>query len=144
MPGFLSEVLTWSENYDILLAVETALELKMPPTEFINPNKVSTGRWSGLDKRLALAHKLMSNETCKMCGNPIWVCRNEDRNVDFSIRVGTCHSKQNLDKDEERRSKAKTGKLKAGQYLYSVPMQVNGQPLPHGTRKSYFESLSED
>lgn len=144
MPGFLAEALTWNENHHILVAVETAYELNMPPTDFINPMKKEEGIWSGLDKKLVYAYKLIQKETCGLCGNPIWICRNEDRNIDFSIRVGVCHSKANMEKEEERRSKTKSGKLKNGQYLYSTPIQVNGKPIPKGTRKAYFENLSED
>lgn len=144
MPGFLSEALTWSENYGILLAVETALELKMPPTEFIRPDTEFSGQWSGLDKKLALAHKIMNKETCGLCGKPIWVCRNTSNNVDFSARVGLCYSKAELEKEETKRSKRKSGKLRPGEYLYLVPMQVDGSEIPRGTRAAYFKSLSEE
>ena len=144
MPDFLSEALTWSENHHILVAVETAYELHMPPSDFLSPGDGVDGEWSGLDKKLVYAYKLMQKEICPMCQNPIWVCRNEDRNIDFSVRVGTCYSKQALDKNEAARSKRTNGKLKDGQYLYTTPIQVNGEPIPHGTRKQYFESLAED
>jgi len=144
MPGFLSEALTWNENYSILLAVETALELKQPPLDFIRPNRKDLGQWSGLDKKLAMAHKIMEKETCGLCGNPIWICRNEDNNVDFSIRVGTCHSKSKMEKNEASRSKRKNGKLKEGQYLYSVPMNVDGTEIAKGARAAYYENLSKE
>lgn len=144
MPGFLAEALTWSDNHHILAAVEVAYELHMPPLDFLRPTREDEGTWSGLDKKLVYAYKIMQNEICGYCKQPVWICRNDDSNIDFSIRVGTCHSKATMDKDEERRSKSKTGKLKNGQYLYSVPMQVNGKPIPRGTRKRYYESLSED
>lgn len=144
MPDFLSEALTWSENYHILIAVETAIDLKLPPTEFLDPSKKPTGEWSGLDKKLAMALRIKERETCKLCGNPIWICRSEDRDIDFSIRTGTCHSKQRLEKKEKQRSKQKNGDLKEGQYLYSVPMKVNGSEIEHGARERYFKSLSEE
>jgi len=144
MRGFLAEVLTWDENYATLLAVETALELKQPPMDFVRPNRKDHGQWSGLDKKLAIAHKIMEKETCGLCGNPIWICRNEDNNIDFSIRVGTCHSKSKMEKSEASRSKRKNGKLKEGQYLYSVPMNVDGTEITKGTRASYYKTLSEE
>lgn len=143
MPGFLAEVLTWPENYSVAVAVETAINLKMPPLNFILLHKNSAA-WSGLDKKLALAHTIMSNEVCQSCGQPIWVCRSTDNNIDFSIRTATCHAKAKIEKTEESRSKRRNGKLKPGQYLYPVAQQVNGEPIPKGARQEYFKSLSEE
>lgn len=143
MPGFLAEALTWNENYHIALAVETALNLNMPPLNFIQLDR-NSAEWSGLDKKLAIANTIMNKEVCNSCGQPIWICRNDSNNIDFSIRVATCHSKAALEKSEESRSKRRNGKLKPGQYLYSVPVQVNGDEIPRGTRAEYFESLSEE
>lgn len=144
MPGFLSEALTWSENYSVLIAVETAINLKMPPTDFIFTQRESSGEWSGLDKKLAMALQILNKETCKLCGNPIWICRSEDREIDFSVRTGICFSKQRLEKKEKSNAKKKNGELKEGQYLYTVPMQYNGEEIPRGARERYFKSLSEE
>ena len=143
MPDFLAEVLTWSENFYINVAIETALKLNQPPIGFIN-DSLGGDEWTWLDKRLAVAFNLMNKEVCESCGKPIWICRNDDRNIDFSVRVAKCYAKEALERDEESRSKRKNGKLKKGEYLYVVPIQVNGQELPKGLRSQYFNSLAEE
>lgn len=143
MPDFLAEVLTWNENYHVTIAIETALNLHKAPTSFILVHN-QTDEWSPLDKKLAVAFTLMNKEVCQSCMQPIWICRNSDSNIDFSIRVGKCYAKAAIEKSEESRSKRKNGKLKHGEYLYAVPMQVNGKELDKGTRSKYFQSLAEE
>lgn len=144
MPDFLAEVLTWSENYYIALAIETALELKLPPLGFIRMDDDASPVWSGLDKKLAVAFKIMEKEVCGSCNQPIWICRNTSNDIDFSIRVDTCYSKKAMEEAEKKRSRMRDGKLKPGQYLYSVPVTASGDELPRGLRKAYFENLSEE
>lgn len=142
MPGFLAEQLTLSENYHVAVATETALNLNMPPLEFILDE--SSGGWSRLDKKLAIAMTIMNKEKCGGCGNPVWVCRNSSNNIDFSVRKGICYAKAAQDKYEERQSKLRNNKTKPGEFVYTVPMQVNGKPIPVGTRSEYYAAEAED
>ena len=143
MPDFLAEVLTWPENYGAALAIETALNLNMPPTDFISFTNDSGGKWSGLDKKLAVAFTIMGKELCPNCGSPTWICRNSDNNIDFSVRKGTCHGKAALDKNQAQATKRGV-KPKPGEFQYVVPMQVNGQEIPKGTRAQYYQDESEN
>lgn len=143
MPDFLAEALTWNDHYHLAVAIETALQLNKAPLSFILTER-SVDEWTALDKKLAVAFTLMNKEVCQSCGQPIWICRNSDRNIDFSVRAATCYAKAAIEKKEESRSKQKNGKLKHGEYLYVVPMQVNGKELEKGTRSKYFQSLAEE
>lgn len=143
MPGFLSEALTWSENYHIALAVETAIGLNRPPTEFIIYGR-NGGSWSEVDKKLAIAFTIMQKEKCGGCGHPVWVCRNTSNKIDFSVRSGMCYAKAKESKMEERRNKQKNFKPKHGEYNYVVPVMVDGSDIPHGLRGEYYEALAED
>lgn len=140
MPGFLAEVLTWGHNFQYTLAVETAMELHLPPTVFIIPDRQPTDGWSDADKKLALAWTILKKETCGKCGQPLWICRSNNKNLSFKIRTDICYASMALEKWQES-SRGK--KLKKGESPYIVPsMYREDEKLP--TRRDYQKQLEED
>lgn len=138
MPDFLAEVLTWPDNYYNAIAVETAVNMGLPPTSLLTEKQPSE-EWSREDKKLAMAWTLLQHETCGYCAQPLWVCRTESSNVRFRTQKGVCFAKQAQDKYAE----SKQGKdLKPGEYLYTTAYTQDGSPLP--SRREYLESLNED
>lgn len=139
MPDFLADALTWPSNYAHLLGVETAYKLGVPPTLMILDSRTTGTEWTKSDKKLAMAWTILQRETCRECGQPLWICRSDNKSLTFSIRTDTCYAKAALDKWGE----SKQGKnLKKGEAPYVVPNMRSEEPLP--SRRSYLERLAED
>lgn len=140
MPDFLAEVLTWPNNYYNAIAVQTAVEMGIPPTSLLTDEQPSK-EWSRADKKLAMAWTILQKETCNSCGQPLWICRSTNRDLTFKIRRGLCFATQELEKFKESRN----GKnLKKGEYPFAVPVMRNDDNAPLPSRREYFESLTED
>ena len=139
MPGFLAEVLTWPSNHGVALAVQTAMDLHMPPSMFILTDKQPTDPWTQVDKKLALAWTVLQRETCKQCGQPLWICRSSERDLGFSVRTDVCYASAEL---EKWKTTKRASSLKKGEHPYVVAqMRKDEQPMP--TRKRYLLELSE-
>lgn len=88
------------------------------------------------------AYQILQDETCNECGNPVWVCRNEEAaNVGFKVKTAKCFAKAELDKWAEKEDKKKSKKKKYGEYPYVTPYTYDGSDFP--SRRSYYESLAQ-
>jgi len=95
--------------------------------------------WTELDFLLIEAMQILEDETCQLCGNPIWVCRNEEAaNVGFKVRVATCYGKAELDKWQEIDEK-RENKNRYGQYPYIVAYTYDESDMP--SRQRYYQGL---
>lgn len=140
MPDFLAEALTWPKNYTSMLAVQTAMDMKLPPTLMLLDKKQPTDPWTQQDKKLAVAWTILNKETCKECGNPLWICRSENKYLGFKVQKAHCYAKAELQKWE---GSAAGKNLKPGDYPYVVPKMYDKEmSLP--TRSEYIEQLIED
>jgi len=98
--------------------------------------------WTPFDFMLIEAMQMLEDETCTECGNPIWICRNEDAsNVGFRIKVSKCFAKAELDKWRESEEKSNSNKKKYGETPYIVAYTYDESPFP--TRESYYQGLSD-
>ena len=89
------------------------------------------------------AYQILQDETCNECGNPIWICRNEEAgNVGFKVKTAKCFAKAELDKYNEKEDKKKSKKKTYGEYPYVVPYTYDNSDFP--SRSSYLESLAQD
>ena len=138
MPDFLAEVLTWSHNYSYLMAVQTAVKLGLPPTSFVTNKSPSEG-WSREDKKLAIAVTILERETCDKCGQPLWICRSNNRNLLFKTRKATCYAKAEFEKASKKKQNEN---LKPGEYMYVVPFMLDDSSLP--SRREWLDDLAED
>lgn len=141
MPDFLSDVLSRSQNYGMMQAVEAALDLHMPPTAFIYNAKQPTDPWDQDDKKIAVAAHILKKQTCPKCGQPLWICRSDDRNLTFKVKKEVCHSSKALEDKQASDEKAKR-KLKNGEFYYTVPDMLFDSPYP--TRADWLESMNSD
>lgn len=137
MPDFLAEVLTWPKNYGYALAVRSALEWHIPPTTLIVAQKQPTDPWTMADKKLAVAFTILQRETCKECGQPLWICRSSNKNLLFKVRKDTCYSKREL----EVWSKKNAKNLKPGEHTYVIAEMRNDEEMP--SRREYLEALED-
>lgn len=137
MPDFLAEVLTWPKSFAHTLAVQTAMAVGVPPTVFILKDKQPEDGWSPADKKLAIAWTILQRETCKVCGNPLWICRSSNKNLLFSVRKDTCYA----DAEHKRWEKKNKNPLKPGEYAYVLPTMRNDEPFPG--RAEYMLNLDE-
>lgn len=141
MPDFLSDVLSRENNYGIAQAVGAALELKLAPTLFIYNDKQPDDPWDQTDKKLAVAMHILNKQTCPKCGQPLWICRSDDRNLTFKVKTGTCYATKALEDKQAANEKAKR-KLKNGEFQYVVPEMLFENTFP--TRADWLESMSDD
>jgi hypothetical protein len=96
--------------------------------------------WVPFDFLLLEAYQTLEDESCNECGNPIWVCRNDEAtNVGFKIKVGKCFAKAELDKWLEKDNKK--NRKTYGETPYIVAYTYDGSTMP--TRRSYLQSLME-
>ncbi|UXO93836.1 hypothetical protein Pan2_17 [Pseudanabaena phage Pan2] len=77
---------------------------------------------------------------CDKCGNPIWLCRNDDSRVRFEVRTYICQADKELAKRRKDREKKKRD-LKDGEYEYVSAVPDFGSELP--TRDDYYKMLAE-
>ena len=85
---------------------------------------------------------MLQDETCSMCGNPIWICRNEyANNIGFKIKSSKCFAKAELDKHQERESKKKSKVKKHGEQEYVLAYAYDGGEMP--SRMSYLTAVAE-
>lgn len=98
--------------------------------------------WKKIDFLLVEAMQILEDETCKECGSPIWVCRNENaQNVGFKIKIATCYAKQQLDKWQDDESKKKKAPNRFGQYPYIVPYTYDGSEMP--SRAQFYKEAAQ-
>ena len=101
-----------------------------------------TEPWTKFDFLLLEAYQILKDETCQMCGNPIWICRNEFAdNVGFKIKTTKCFAKAELDRYQEQQDKKKSKSKKHGEQEYVLAYTYDGSDMP--TRLSYYKQLSE-
>lgn len=138
MPGFLADVLTQPRNAQYLLAVQTAVDMSLPPTMMIYVDK-QPDTWTKQDKKLAMAWKMLERERCQYCGQPLWICRSGNNQLGFKVRTDTCYADAELNLP---RNKKNAENLKPGEHQYVVPYMLNNEPLP--SRHAYMTELRED
>lgn len=84
---------------------------------------------------------MLQEETCGECGNPIWVCRNEDASwIGFKVKTTKCFAKAEMDKWREAQEK-KSKKQAPGVIPYVVPFSYDDRPMP--SRMDFYASLSD-
>jgi len=102
-----------------------------------------TDPWISLDFLLIEAMQILEEETCSECGNPIWVCRNENaNNVGFKIKTATCYAKLEFDKWQELQEKKKDQKKKHGQFPYIEAYTYDESDMP--SRMQFYKGLIEN
>ena len=101
-----------------------------------------TDPWVPFDFMLLEALQVLEQETCSECGNPIWVCRNDDaHNVGFKVKTTTCYAKAEMDRWQERQQKNNKS-LAPGELPYTIAYTYDDGPMP--TRKSYYDAMMTD
>lgn len=137
MPDFLADVLTQDRNSGYLLSVETAMSIQLPPTVMIYDDR-QPDKWTKEDKKLAMAWTILERERCQYCGQYMWICRSDNKNLLYSVRTDTCNAQRELDSKD---NKKKSEKLGPGEHQYVVPYMYDDSPLP--SRHEYLKSLAE-
>lgn len=85
---------------------------------------------------------MLQDETCSQCGNPIWICHNEEaHSVGFKVKTTKCFAQAELEKWQEKQEKSGNKKKKYGERPYVVPYTYDNSEMP--SRQSYYESLAQ-
>jgi hypothetical protein len=121
--------------------IKAAITASIRPVSMIFHEQPSDP-WTPFDFMLLEAYQMLQEETCAECGNPIWVCRNDNaHNVGFKVKTSTCYAKAELDKWHDKQSKKDGAKNNFGEIPYVVPYTYDESDLP--TRTSYYKYLAE-
>lgn len=100
-----------------------------------------TDPWNEFDFLLVEALQILEDETCRECGNPIWICRNEEAaHVGFKVKTSTCFAKAEMDRWQAAQEK-KGKKSTPGELPYVIAFTYDDGPMP--TRMSYYRGLSD-
>ena len=144
MPGFLADVLSRGKNFGMMQSIEAALDLRMPPTTLIYTARQPSDEWDDFDKKLAVAAHILKKQTCPKCGQPLWICRSDNNNLDFVVRTAVCYSSKALETARKKREKsnAKNKDLKPGEFEYVEPVMLFDAKMP--TRDEWLKSLQEE
>jgi hypothetical protein len=101
-----------------------------------------TDPWIPFDFMLIEALQILEDETCNECGNPVWICRNENAtNVGFKIKSTVCFAKAELEKWQEAQEKKNSSSRNYGELPYISAYTYDDGPLP--TRRSYYDSFAD-
>ena len=104
------------------------------------------GDWDKKDRNLLEAYQILDDERCSECGNPVWICRNPDSNVQFTVKSDVCYGKRafeekNTDWSQFKNAKEKSkARSKLGVIEYPQAFTLDEGPLP--TRREYYEALA--
>lgn len=98
----------------------------LPPTMFMTDRQPTDG-WTREDKKLAIAFTILQKETCNQCGQPIWICRSDNKNLGFKVKTAICYAKRELDKWGESARGKNIGK---GEYAYIEAFMYSDEKLP--------------
>jgi hypothetical protein len=99
--------------------------------------------WVPLDFLLVEAMEILEEETCAECGNPIWICRNENAsNVGFKIKTAVCYAKYEFDKWQEAQEKKKDSGKKHGQFPYIQAYTYDDSDMP--SRMQFYKDMIEN
>lgn len=124
-----------------MVKLRAAIENKIRPSAMLFHEQPDLP-WTKFDFLLLEAYQMLQDETCSMCGNPIWICRNEyANNVGFKVKSAKCFAKAELDKHQERESKKKSKNKKHGEQEYILAYAYDGGELP--TRMSYLNAIAD-
>lgn len=96
--------------------------------------------WEPSDFKLIEAYQILQDETCSMCGQPIWICRSDSSDIQIKVRKAQCNVSAETEKKQAADEKAKR-KMKPGEYYYTVVDTYSGGYLP--TRTEFYEAQSE-
>jgi len=105
-----------------------------PPSSFI----LGTDRtkWNKWDILVAEAYEIVQREKCGQCGLPIWICRSDDEDIQFSIKRDTCHAIAT----KERYEKKQKGDPDPGVSLRPEPKIADGRDLAD-FREPYYRAI---
>lgn len=105
-------------------------------------HKQPTEPWERLDFLLLEAYQILQDESCPQCGNPIWICKSTDPDVQFKMASTVCYATRTEEQWIKRKQNAnKNWEPKPGETWYPVPYTISGNQLP--TRYDYLKSLVE-
>jgi hypothetical protein len=96
-----------------------------------------TAAWEPFDFKLLEAYQILQDETCNMCGQPIWICRSDSSNIRIKVRKTQCNVSAELEKKQESDEKHKR-KMKPGEYYYTTVETYDGGHLP--SRAEFYEA----
>lgn len=99
-----------------------------------------TEPWESYDFKLLEAYQILQDETCSMCGQPVWICRSDSSNIRVKVRKAQCNVTAELEAKQQSDENHKV-KMKPGQYYYTVVETYDKGYLP--SREEFYKAQNE-
>lgn len=96
-------------------------------------------KWSELDVLIMLAYEGFKREQCPHCGNPRWLCGNDDPRLQVRKKVDACWVDQQVD---DWRENPQNGEEDV-KYIRPEMYSRDDTPL-HKFREPYFEKKAQE
>ena len=126
--------------------IQASITAAIRPTSMIFQEQ-PTEPWTKYDFLFLEAYQILKNETCQKCGHPIWLCRSESNEFEWTVENYVCQAERALRAKEHKRSNDKKPTAEErrewGREYYAVPQPVKDAgftELP--TRRDFYNSLS--
>lgn len=101
-----------------------------------------------MDFKLLEAYQTLQDEICPQCGQPVWLCRNPDDSISWSVEDSVCYATRAKEermwaRENKRKKPSKDDRQGWGRFTYTVPA-VSGH-MPEGTelptRKEFYSNV---
>lgn len=141
--------MTWPANRHVIRKIKTAITANIRPLSLVF-HEQPHDPWEPFDFLLLEAYQILQDETCPKCGHFVWLCRSDNRLLEFKVRTDICAADKTLKQAEydARPPKDKNSRKDKelissfGKFQYTVPSMMFGEKsLP--TRSDYYKSLRE-
>lgn len=116
--------------------IRASITASIRPTSLLLHTQPSAP-WTKHDFLLLEAYQIIQDEACPSCGLPVWICRNEDNDIQFSVRRATCFATRARELEDERYGPE--NKKPAGELLIPEPRVESGKALAE-FRRPYYEA----
>lgn len=124
--------------------IRIALKNQMRPTAVLYREPDPYSEWSDLDYSFLQAYQVIEDETCHKCGNPIWLCRSSDNNIDWSVDTTTCYASKAIDAKRYREDNPTKQPDSATRRRWGTEYTAKPQPIrkdiPLPTRSDYMSA----
>lgn len=112
----------------MLGVIRLAIENQMRPSAVLYREPDPYTGWTDLDYSFVQAYQVIKDEQCPKCGNPVWLCRSTDSNIDWSVDSVTCYASRAI--EGKRYREDNPGKQPDASTRKNWGMEYVARPVP--------------
>ena len=135
------------ENHYLITKIKASITAGIRPCSIVF-HEQPTKPWTELDFKLLEAYQQLQDEICPQCGQPVWLCRSNAQNIEWSVEETTCWASRAVEEkkwkhDHKKGSPKKEDKAEWGRVLYPVPRVPNylGETAVLPTREEFYRNV---